>query len=119
MAAQRGGCFGARRARRARRAASARTDPASFAALPPMRRVALLALLLGAVAAGAALLLRVRERPRNLILISIDTLRQDRLGAYGYARPTSPPSTPSPPAAWCSRTPRLRARGRCRRTSRS
>lgn len=28
--------------------------------------------------------------PRNLILISIDTLRQDRLGAYGYDRPTSP-----------------------------
>jgi len=28
--------------------------------------------------------------PRNLILISIDTLRADRLGSYGYARPTSP-----------------------------
>jgi arylsulfatase A-like enzyme len=28
--------------------------------------------------------------PRNLILISIDTLRADRLGAYGYDRPTSP-----------------------------
>jgi hypothetical protein len=26
----------------------------------------------------------------NLILISIDTLRADRLGAYGYERPTSP-----------------------------
>jgi membrane-anchored protein YejM (alkaline phosphatase superfamily) len=28
--------------------------------------------------------------PRNLVLISLDTLRADRLGAYGYARPTSP-----------------------------
>ncbi len=32
-----------------------------------------------------------REEPRpNLILISIDTLRADRLGAYGYERNTSP-----------------------------
>jgi len=28
--------------------------------------------------------------PRNLILISLDTLRADRLGAYGYHRDTSP-----------------------------
>jgi arylsulfatase A-like enzyme len=28
--------------------------------------------------------------PRNVILISIDTLRPDHLGAYGYSRPTSP-----------------------------
>jgi arylsulfatase A-like enzyme len=27
---------------------------------------------------------------RNLIIISIDTLRADRLGCYGYGRPTSP-----------------------------
>ena len=26
----------------------------------------------------------------NVILVSIDTLRADRLGAYGYERPTSP-----------------------------
>jgi arylsulfatase A-like enzyme len=31
----------------------------------------------------------VSRRP-NLLLISIDTLRADRLGTYGYARPTSP-----------------------------
>lgn len=30
------------------------------------------------------------ERPRSVILISIDTLRADHLGAYGYERPTSP-----------------------------
>jgi len=29
-------------------------------------------------------------KPRNLLLISIDTLRADRLGCYGYARPTTP-----------------------------
>lgn len=30
------------------------------------------------------------DRKTNLILISIDTLRADRLGCYGYDRPTSP-----------------------------
>jgi arylsulfatase A-like enzyme len=29
-------------------------------------------------------------RPRNVVLISIDTLRPDHLGCYGYARETSP-----------------------------
>lgn len=34
---------------------------------------------------------KLRERePLNLVLIVIDTLRADRLGAYGYERPTSP-----------------------------
>lgn len=28
--------------------------------------------------------------PQNLLLISIDTLRADRVGAYGYERPTTP-----------------------------
>lgn len=45
-------------------------------------------------AAAAALLLlschREAPRPRNVILILVDTLRADRLSAYGYARPTSP-----------------------------
>lgn len=31
-----------------------------------------------------------RQRTPNLILISIDTLRADHLGCYGYDRPTSP-----------------------------
>jgi len=30
------------------------------------------------------------EPPKNVILILVDTLRADHLGAYGYARPTSP-----------------------------
>ncbi len=38
----------------------------------------------GAVAAGAR-----RTRP-NIVWISLDTLRADHLGAYGYKRPTSP-----------------------------
>ncbi len=29
-------------------------------------------------------------RPRNLLLISIDTLRADHVGCYGHARPTTP-----------------------------
>ena len=32
----------------------------------------------------------VAPRPANLILISVDTLRADHLGAYGYRRDTSP-----------------------------
>jgi arylsulfatase A-like enzyme len=30
------------------------------------------------------------RHPRNLLLISLDTLRADHLGCYGYVRPTSP-----------------------------
>jgi arylsulfatase A-like enzyme len=33
---------------------------------------------------------RPSEKPRNVILISIDTLRADHLGCYGYTRRTSP-----------------------------
>lgn len=49
--------------------------------------------LLGAVAAQAlwpgVLERRAGSRP-SVLLISIDTLRADRLGSYGYARPTTP-----------------------------
>jgi arylsulfatase A-like enzyme len=31
-----------------------------------------------------------KPKPRNVILILVDTLRADHLGAYGYPRPTSP-----------------------------
>jgi arylsulfatase A-like enzyme len=31
-----------------------------------------------------------RERPYNVVLVSIDTLRHDHLGCYGYPRDTSP-----------------------------
>ncbi len=30
------------------------------------------------------------DRPPNVVLIAIDTLRSDHLGCYGYSRPTSP-----------------------------
>ena len=49
--------------------------------------------LLALVAAALHGLLGCAEadpRPRNLLLISIDTLRPDFLGSYGYERPTSP-----------------------------
>lgn len=36
------------------------------------------------------LLRRPPSPPKNVLLISVDTLRADRLGCYGYARPTSP-----------------------------
>lgn len=33
---------------------------------------------------------QVGDRPRSLVLVTIDTLRADHLGAYGYPRDTSP-----------------------------
>lgn len=55
-----------------------------------MQRAVWLAVIAAALAAGAFVALRPAQRPRNVILISIDTLRQDRVGAYGYERPTTP-----------------------------
>ncbi len=49
-----------------------------------IRAAALLAVAVALLRLGAA-----REAPRNLIVISIDTLRADHVGSYGYARPTS------------------------------
>jgi arylsulfatase A-like enzyme len=44
-----------------------------------------------AVAGVVLLLLPARfQAPRNVILISLDTLRADHLSLYGYSRPTSP-----------------------------
>ena len=52
------------------------------------------ALAVAIAAAAAVVLLAVRQRPpaqpKNLILISMDTVRPDHLGCYGYDRPTSP-----------------------------
>jgi arylsulfatase A-like enzyme len=31
-----------------------------------------------------------KEHPRRIVMVFIDTLRQDRLGVYGYERPTTP-----------------------------
>ena len=48
-----------------------------------------LPLLLGATLLGCAEPPEV-EPARNLVLISLDTTRADRLGCYGYGGPTSP-----------------------------
>lgn len=59
-----------------------REDPAAEGTTPAPRHVALW---------GEPLLVEpTRKPPLNVILISIDTLRADRLGSYGYGRPTSP-----------------------------
>jgi len=50
----------------------------------------LLVLLLGWGASACTQRVESDGRRPNLILISIDTLRADRLGCYGYERPTSP-----------------------------
>ena len=50
-------------------------------------------LLVGAAGLGLALLFqayRRHEQPRNLLLVTIDTLRADHVGAYGYGKGTTP-----------------------------
>jgi arylsulfatase A-like enzyme len=53
-------------------------------------------LILVLLALGAASVSACRESPRyacescNVVLVSIDTLRADHVGAYGYTRPTTP-----------------------------
>jgi arylsulfatase A-like enzyme len=54
-----------------------------------MSRAALLVLVLGASCGGGAGRDDV-ARPRNVVLISLDTLRPDHLSCYGHARETSP-----------------------------
>jgi arylsulfatase A-like enzyme len=51
-----------------------------------LRRLATLSLAVG-LAPGCA---RSPKPIRNVVLIGIDTLRTDHVGAYGYARPTTP-----------------------------
>jgi arylsulfatase A-like enzyme/Tfp pilus assembly protein PilF len=61
------------------------------------RRAAFLGLLAAAVLAGGLAIARpawverlLGRRPRNLLLVTIDTLRADRLGSYGYAAARTP-----------------------------
>ena len=61
--------------------------------LPPrtgLRPALALLAVLGALRAGTALEAWHAARGPNLLLVSIDTLRADHLGAYGYDLPTSP-----------------------------
>jgi len=53
---------------------------------PPINLVLLLALVAGLAGCGG----EAAPHPRNLVLVSLDTLRADRLGCYGYGRETSP-----------------------------
>lgn len=55
-----------------------------------MRRIVFSALFAGLLGCLAVLALAGKGRPPNIILISLDTLRADRLGVYGYGRATSP-----------------------------
>ena len=72
----------------------------------------LLAVALASAAAAA-------PPPANLLLVTIDTLRADRVGAYGYAPARRPRSTGWRGRACWSRTPSCRCRRRGRRTPRS
>lgn len=56
---------------------------------PSTRLAVAFLLVVMALRLGSAVGLPVRGRP-NLLLVSIDTLRADRLGVYGHTRPTSP-----------------------------
>ena len=60
--------------------------PRSNSALPHRSRLVVAALALVGLATSCAE--PPRERP-NVILIVVDTLRADRISAYGYERPTS------------------------------
>jgi arylsulfatase A-like enzyme/Tfp pilus assembly protein PilF len=77
--------------RRKRRAAP---EPPGPPTLPPARRrlrVAIAATLALLALAAAGLLARHRAASRpNLVLVTIDTLRADRVGAYGYAGAETP-----------------------------
>ena len=42
------------------------------------------------LALGASACSRTAEPPPNVLLVTLDTLRADHLGCYGYERPTSP-----------------------------
>jgi len=55
--------------------------------MPTPRHLIALVVLIGTVVGGCD---SESSRARNVILISIDTLRADRLGAYGHDAPTSP-----------------------------
>ena len=55
-----------------------------------MRRSPGIRTLLGALLAASQLHCADPGPARNVLLISIDSLRADHLGSYGYERPTSP-----------------------------
>lgn len=56
----------------------------------PSGRVAIACLALVAATRGGLAVLAPSSRGPNLVLISVDTLRADRLSCYGYGQPTTP-----------------------------
>jgi len=78
-----------------------RRTPASSPAAPPAgrapassrrpRSIVVAGVFVVVLAAGAAWLVRARRPAHpNLLLVTIDTLRADRLGSYGYAQASTP-----------------------------
>src|SRR6266850_383224 len=69
-------------------------DPSEAAPSPraPRRRLRTAAWVAALLLAGlaATLYLKHPDRRPSVLLITIDTLRADHLGCYGYGRPTSP-----------------------------
>ncbi len=63
--------------------------PAPFLAVPALTLLAALAGCAGGGTGGAPAARPAGQRP-NVLLITVDTLRPDHLGCYGYARRTSP-----------------------------
>ena len=57
---------------------------------PRLRRVMATTALVAGLAAGCGPADRPAAAPENLLLITLDTLRADHLGCYGYGRDTSP-----------------------------
>ena len=79
----------------ARRRKRAPSGPPAAAAEAPRRsraaRAAMVALAVGALSVAAIALSRSLRRPRpNLLVVTIDTLRADHVGAYGYAAAETP-----------------------------
>ncbi len=57
--------------------------------MTPWRTLALV-VLLGSMPAGIFACRSARRPARSVVLVTIDTLRRDRLSVYGYGRPTTP-----------------------------
>ena len=68
-----------------------KTDPPPAPARPRLKRAALLALAAAGVGGLALLAVRgLRPHRLNLLVVTIDTLRADHVGAYGYAGAETP-----------------------------
>ena len=55
-----------------------------------VRRIPQMVAVLVVAGMAAGCVNRPPDPARNLLLVTLDTLRADHLGSYGYTRPTSP-----------------------------